>query len=117
MVVSTAGGVNWAKEKALYAIVNGISGPATTSSSGLSGAATAALVTSLLFVGGAVFGVAFVKVPAFKQAVTGAAKSAKGLFGKSYSSVPSVGTTNSASLMHTSASAPTGFQSGSYGGL
>jgi hypothetical protein len=82
LATTSMGGSTWNDQKAFVAIVNGVAAPPRppAASSGLSAGAKAGIVFGVLSLLAIVGVVAFIKIPAFAEAVTNAASAAKELF-------------------------------------
>ena len=79
LVTAPAFGGNWSAEKVVYAITNGVlSPPSSPSPSGLSSAAAAGIGAAAAVVAFAAFGFAYLRMPAFRSTVNGAASSVRG---------------------------------------
>lgn len=128
LITASAGGKDWADEKTVYAIVNGVQTPASSGPSIGAQAAIIGTVVGLLLVTAAGGGFAYYRVPAFRTKVSeGMTKVANVVRGKkAYSSVGITGGAtaftgatgaSAAASSSSSAAAGTGFNSGGYGGI
>lgn len=130
LVTASVGGADWADEKAVYAIVNGVLTPPAPSSGPSNSVVGVALSITAVLVAAAGFGFAYYKAPGFRRTVDSVASSAKNAITGGRSSYKSAqvqsftgsgGGASGAGGAGDSASAFTGssggFNSGGYGGV